>query len=292
VAPAGVVQDVVDVDLSGKAFNAMQARMDKQSSIYQEHRKHAQRRDGEVYASMAAEVFDVAREVKIELPDGTRKTESIMETVLDTKTGEIIVIKDLSNTEFNVYSKITTSFSNQREQDMERIAELMAPLVPGDPMRETLMYEYLSLMNGSGFEDLREYAKNQQILSGIRKPDTPEEQQLLADSQNQQQEPSAEMVLAQAETMMGQAALQKEQRENIKMQLDYQINQQKNQISGFDSQTKRMDTQIDAQEAGAKINKTETEALGQKLDNQAKVIQLRQPAVMSDEDILQEILQG
>jgi hypothetical protein len=76
------------------------------------------------------------------------------------------------------------------------------------------------------------------------------------------------------------------------MQLKYQIDQQKNQISGFDSQTKRMDTQIDAQEAGAKINKTETEALGQKLDNQAKVIQLRQPAVMSDEDILQEILQG
>ena len=292
VANPGIPQDIADPDLSGKAVLALQARMDKQSTVYQEHRKHAQRRDGEVYASIATEIYDVPREVKVENADGTRKTEQIMQRVIDFETGEFKYIKDLNNAEFNVYSSISTSYSSQKEQTLDRLGQMIAPLPPGDPMREILMLKYLKLMDGVDFEDVREYAQNKLILLGIKKPETPEEIAMVEAESQKGQEPSAEMVLAQAEGMKGQAMLQREQRENIAMQLKYQIDQQKNQIAGFGEQTDRIEVQVKAQEAGAKINKTEVEALGKKLDNQAKIIQLRQPQVMSDEEILGEILNG
>lgn len=291
VANPGIPQDIADPDLSGKAVLALQARMDKQSSVYQEHRKHAQRRDGEIYASMAAEVYDVPRDVKIELPDGTRKSEKIMETIL-TNDGEIVTIKDLNNAEFNVYSKITTSYDSQKEQTLDRLDTMMVGIAPGDPLREILMLKSMELMDGVNFDDVRDYSKNKLLLMGIRKPQTPEEEQTLAQANQQQDEPSAEMVLAMAEDKKGTAALMKEQREGQKMQLTYQTDEKKLQISGFEAQTKRMDTQIDAQEAGAKINQTQIESLGKKLDNQAKIIELRQPVNMSAEEIMQELLEG
>lgn len=291
VANPGIPQDIADPDLSGKAVLALQARMDKQSSVYQEHRKHAQRRDGEIYASMASEVYDVPREVKTEMPDGTRKTENIMETVL-TNDGEIVTIKDLNNAEFNVYSKITTSYDSQKEQTLDRLDTMMAGIAPGDPLREILMLKSMVLMDGVNFDDVRDYSNNKLLLMGIRKPTTPEEEQILAQANAQQEEPSAEMLLAMGENKKGDAAIMREQRENQKMQLTYQNDEKKLQIAGFGEQTDRMAIQIKAQEAGAKINKTQIEALGTKLDNQAKIIELRQPENMSVEEMMQELLEG
>lgn len=291
VANPGIPQDIADPDLSGKAVLALQARMDKQSSVYQEHRKHAQRRDGEVYASMASEIYDVPRDVKVEMPDGTRKTEKIMETVL-TAEGEIVTIKDLNNTEFNVYSEITTTYSSQKEQTLDRLEKMISGLPPGEPMREILLLKFMKLMNGVDFEDVREYANNKLILMGIRKPETPEEEAMLQQMQNQENEPSAEMTLALAEQMKGQAMLQREERENRKVQLDFQTDEKEIQIDAFEAQTGRMGMQIKAKEAGAKISKSDIEALGTKLDNQAKVIELRQPDNMSEEEIIEELMSG
>lgn len=73
VANSGNTQDIADPDLSGKAVLALQARLDMQSMVFQEHMKHAKRRDGEVWASMASEIYDTPRKVKIVMPDGNTK---------------------------------------------------------------------------------------------------------------------------------------------------------------------------------------------------------------------------
>jgi hypothetical protein len=292
VANPGVPQDVADVDLSGKAVNALQARLDKQSSVYQEHRKHARRRDGDVYASMSAEVHDVPREVRVQLPDGTVKTEKIMESVIDQQTGDIVVIKDLRNAEFMVYSTISSSYSSQKEQTLEKLGLMITATTPGDPMRDILMLKSLKLMDGVDFDDVRDYANNRLLLMGIRKPETPEEEELLQQHQQQGEEPSADMVLALAEDKKGQAAMMREQREAMKLQIDAQLKTSANQIDAYEAQIKDFEAQIKAQEVGAKIDKTQAEALGTKIDNQAKVVQLRIPQNMTDDEIIEELAYG
>lgn len=292
VANPGIPQDIADPDLSGKAVLALQARLDMQSMVYQEHRKHAQRRDGEVYASIAAEIYDVPREIKVVLPDGTVKSEKTLETVFDKESGEIVTLKDLSNAEFNVYSKISSTYSSQKEQTLERIGTMMAGLDPGDPMRNILMLKSFVLMDGVDFDDIKDYSKKQLLIMGIRDPETPEEEALMQQMANQPEKPSAEMVLALAEDKKGQAALLKEQREGIDMQLKAQNEEMKRQIDTFKAQTDRLEAQVDAKEAGASINYKRVDTFGKQLENQEKIIQLRQPQNMADEDIIAELMSG
>ena len=290
VANPGIPQDIADPDLSGKAVLALQARMDKQSLVYQTHRKFARRRDGEVYASMAAEVYDVPREVKTTLPDGTVKTEKIMETVVDKNTGEIVTLKDLNNAEFNVYSEISSSYSSQKDQTIERIDTSIEQLPPGDPMREILLLKKFRLMDGVDFDDVRDYANKKLLILGVRKPESEEDQQILQQEAQKGQQPSAEMVLAMAEDKKGQAALLSEKRAVVQMELDARDKATKAQIEGFKAETGRMDVQIKAQEAGASIDKDKADALNKNIDAQSKLIQMRHPSSLSDDELVSEML--
>ena len=292
VANPGIPQDVADPDTSGKAILAMQNRLDMQSMIYQEHYKHAKRRDGVVWASMASEIYDVPRRVKLELPDGTRKDTQIMESVVDKETGDIVMLNDMRNVEFDVFSKISTSYSSQKEQTIEKLSTIMVGLDPQDPMKKIVMLKILKLMDGVDFDDIREYANKQLLFMGIREPETDEEKQMLEQQQSQAKEPDAAMVLAKAEELKGQADMLREKREGIDMQLKAQNEELKRKIEVFKAQTDRMGTQIDAQEAGANINMKRIETFGKHIDNQTKIIQLEDFQKMNDDELMQSILGG
>jgi len=122
------------------------------------------------------------------------------------------------------------------------------------------------------------------VLSGIKKPETDEEKELLAQAQAQPPEPDAAMVLAKAEELKGKADIMKVQKEGIQMQLTDENDKAGHQIDVFRAQTERMKVQVAAHEAGAKITKTQVETVGEQLENTAKVIQLQQPVSLEDMD--------
>jgi hypothetical protein len=292
VANPGIPQDIADPDLSGKAVLALQNRLDMQSMVYQEHYKHGKRRDADIYASMAAEIYDVPRRVKATLPDGTVKDMQVMDTVYDEEKDELVTIHDLYNAEFEIYSKISASYSSQKEQTIDRLGEMRVSVAQTDPATaKILMLKELELMDGVNFDDIREYANNQLVLMGIKQPDTPEEEQLLADAQQQGSEPDAAMVLAMAEDKKGQAQLLEQQRKGIDMQLQAQNEEMKRQIDAFEAQTQRMGVQVDAEEAGAKIDNTRVDTFGKQIDNAGKVVQL-QLKEMSDDQLFDQIMAG
>jgi hypothetical protein len=277
VANPGLPQDIADPDLSGKAVLALQARLDMQSMIYQEHYKHAKRRDGEIYASMAPEIYDTPRKEKLELVDGSRKDVKTMKAVLDEETQEIVYLNDLRNAEFEVYSKITASYSSQKEQTIDRLENMIMNMAPEDPMRKALQLKQLVLMDGTEFDDIRDYANMQLVLSGIKPPETPEQEEQLKIAQSQPKEPDAAMVLAKAEELKGKADIMEEKREGIEMQLTNENTKTAHKIDMFKAQTDRMKLHIEAQKVGADINKISVETFGKQLDNEEKIVGLRNP---------------
>ena len=160
-----------------------------------------------------------------------------------------------------------------------------------DPIRKALQLKQLILMDGVDFDDIRKYANKQLVMSGVKAPETDEEKEMLQQAQ-QQQQPDPAMVLAQAEMLKGRADMLREQREGIKMQLEYQNDQAKTQIDAFEAQTKRMDTEIDAHEAGAKINETNIESFGKQLDNAAKIVELSDFRNMNNNELLDILRTG
>jgi len=63
----------------------------------------------------------------------------------------------------------------------------------------------------------------------------------------------------------------------MKVQGNFQNEQMKRAVDEFKAATERMNTQIDAQEAGATINYKRVDTMGKELDNVAKVKELQAP---------------
>lgn len=291
VANPGVPQDIADPMLSGKAVGMLQRRIDQQSVVYQQHFRHAKRRDAEIYISMASDVYDVPRKTMVTLPDGTQKEAQIMETIIDAETGDVVTLNDLSNAEFDVRAKIGPSYTSQKEQTIDRLGIVLQGMAPNDPNRMLLQLKMLELMDGVDFDDIRDYSRKQLILRGVKKPDTPEEEQMLAQAQQAGSEPSAEDKLAEGEFLKGRAAIMKEQRETMKMQLEYKDKGVKNQIDGFNAETKRMDTMVDAQEANANIRNKDVDTFSKSVETQIKLNEATIKG-MSNDDLFEELMRG
>lgn len=269
VANPGLPQNIADPDLSGKAVMALQSRMDQQSYIYQHNFKHAKKRDAEIYASIASEIIDTPRILTMQTPDGQTRQVEIMQSITDKDTGEQKVINDITTLEFDVYAEIGKSYETQKQQTIETLLTMMGGLSEQDPLRNILLMKTIELVPGVRFDDVRDYAHKQLIILGIKEPETEEDEMVLAQSQ-QQQAPSADMILAQAEQLKGQAAQMREQTNQFKAQNDAQNDNAKTQIDQFNAQTTRMNTQIDAEKAGAEIDYKRADAMGKKIDNIAK----------------------
>jgi polyhydroxyalkanoate synthesis regulator phasin len=270
VANPGIPQDIADPDLSGKAVIALQNRMDKQSYIFQHNLKFAKRRDGEVYASMAVEIMDSPRKLTVAKPDGTTMQVETMTHVIDAETGEVKVLNDLTNMEFDVYSDIGPSYDSQKEQTIDRLAAMAESVALTDPtLHKALILKILELTDGVNTDDIREYARKQLVLTGFKEPETDEEKQMLAEAQ-QTQQPDAAMVLAMAEDKKGQAQQMEAQTKQMVAAGNIQNEQAKRIIDQFGAQSDRMGVQVDAAEAGANIDFKRIDAMGKQLDNVQK----------------------
>lgn len=256
VAGASLPADITDVDLSGKALNALNKRMDMQSFTYQDNHKFANRRDGEVYASMIRDIKDTEEEVMLVKIDGTKSKETINKPVteFDQSNGVVHRVEnDMRDMVFDVYADIGPSYESVKAQNKEEVKELINGAVPGSPEYTMLLNQYFTMTDGVAFEDLRDYGRNQLILSGVKKPETDEEKAMLEQAQAQQSQQEDPMMM-----------LERMKEENIAM--SHQNKQTEHQIKiaqlQQDGQNKDKKLQSDLLVAAEKSKQGQ-----QKLDN-------------------------
>ena len=281
VANPGLPQDIADPDLSGKAVIALQNRMDQQSYIYQHNAKFAKRRDAEIYAGMAVVVMDTPRAVTIQTADGQTKQVQIMQSITDKETGKPVAINDLTNMEFDVYAEIGPSYATQKEQTLEQIAVMKEGILPQDPLFSILTMKQAELMPGVQMDDIRDYARKDLIMKGVKAPETEEEMQMLAQAQKSQGQPDPAkqiaMLTEQTKNIMAQSSMVKAQNEQANTQIkgfqaqaDVANDQAKTEIDMFRAQTDRAAVQVDAQEAGANIEYKRMDTMNKAVDAQLK----------------------
>ncbi len=223
VAGAGLPADITDVDLSGKAVNALNKRLDMQSYTYQDNSKFAMRREGEIYASMARDVYDTDQTVILVKEDGTKVDETINQESMNFDTMQREIKNDMQRMIFDVYANIGPSFESVKEQNREELKELLTSGTLEPEAHTMLMNEYLTMIDGSGFKDIRKWARNKLIMMGVKPPETDEEKEMLAKSQ-QEEKPTIEQ---QTENMNAQANMidaQAKMKEQENRQMDIQTN--------------------------------------------------------------------
>ncbi len=253
-------------------IRATQSAQNLETFLFQNNFQLAMKQAGRIYASMAAELYDVPRPAVVTQPDGTESEVMVMEAVFDEETGEEVVINDITKGAFEVYADVGPSFQTQREEAKVQMQELYTAL-QGTPEGQMALFTYFTLQTGPETKHLREYGRKQLILSGIMEPETEEEEQMVAQAQQQQQQPDANMVLAMAEQMKAQADMEG-------VQADAQDDQAQRQIDAFKAETQRLEAMAKARKAGVETSKIATEMKGTELDNLQKLQQAMMPASM------------
>lgn len=264
-------QNIADPDLSGKAVNALQKQIDLQTYVYQHNMKFAKRKDALIFASMASEVMDVPQKISVRKPDGQTETVELLRTTFDESTGEVKTINDVTNIEFDVYTDIAPSYETQKEQTLERLTAMYQSMSETDPARQFLMLKILQLSNGTELDDLRDWARKQAILNGFSEPETDEEKEMLA-AQQQNQEPDANTLLAQAEMRKAEADVAEVQRKGQKDAIDAQVAAGKIRLEEKKLNIDEANAQIDAAQAGVNIQKTLAETQSINIESQAKFL--------------------
>lgn len=232
-------------------INATQNAQNMETFLFQNSFQLAMKQAGRVYASMAAELYDVPRTAVVTQPDGTESEVQIMEAVFDEETGEEVVLNDITQGAFEVYADVGPSFKTQRDEARQEMRDLYQAL-QGTPEGQIALLTYFTLQVGPETAHLREYGRKQLILQGIIEPETEEEEQMLEAANQQSQQPDADMVYAMAEQQKAQNQAQKDQMEHM-------IKQMQLQVEAYKAETGRTEAIADLEETMAKIQKIQAE---------------------------------
>jgi hypothetical protein len=193
-------------NISGKAVEMIQQRLDMQTFIYMSNFAKAMKRCGEVWLSMAKDVYiEEGRTMKVITEDESTDTVKLMTPTIDQETGEVRMANDLSAAKFDVNVEVGPSSSSKRAATVRALTGMMQ--ITQDP--ETLqVLGAMSMMNmeGEGIGEVRDFFRQRLIKMGVVKPTEKEMEALMAEAQNQKEDPNSIFLQAAAEEAVAKAA--------------------------------------------------------------------------------------
>jgi hypothetical protein len=192
-------------NISGKAVELIQTRLDMQTFIYMSNMAKAVRRCGEIWLSMAKDIY-VEEKRKMKTVGSMEEVGSIelMKPQIDEETGELIYENNLADAIFDVAVDVGPSFSSRRDATVRALTGMMQ--VTTDPTTQQVL-QAMAIMNmeGEGISDIKEYFRKQLVQLGVVKPTEEEQQQMMEAQANVQQDAQTTYLLAEAAKSQAQA---------------------------------------------------------------------------------------
>ncbi|MDW2635893.1 portal protein [Citrobacter portucalensis] len=209
--PSNVAQETV---------NNLMNRADMASFIYLDNMAKSLKRAGEVWLSMAREVYGSDREVRVVNEDGTDDIALMNAQVVDRQTGNVVALNDLSTGRYDVTVDVGPSYTARRDATVSVLTNVLGTMLPNDPMRPVIQGIILDNTDGEGLDDFKEFNRKQLLISGAVKPRNEEEAKMVAQAQQaQQQQPSPDMVSAMAQDKLANAELMKAENQRADIQV-------------------------------------------------------------------------
>jgi hypothetical protein len=194
-------------NISGKAIEMIQTRLDMQTFIYMSNFAKGMKRAGEIWLSMAKDIYvEEGRKMKVIGQTEDVNTVELMRPTVS-ETGEVIMENDLSRAKFDVNVDVGPSSSSKRAATVRALTGMMA--ITDDPQTKQVL-QAMAMMNmeGEGIGEVRDFFRKQLLRLGVVKPTEQEAQMLMQEQQmqGQQQDPNAIFLQAAAEEATAKAA--------------------------------------------------------------------------------------
>ena len=177
--------------VSGKAVELITNRLDMQTFIYISNAAKSRQRGGEIWISMASDIFvELGRKMKSRSPEGETSEIELMRPVQDPDSGETKYENDFRRAKIEVSVDVGPSFSSKRAATVTALTGVMG--VTKDP-ETTQILGYMSMMNmeGENLSDVRAFYRKKLVRMGVLKPTEKELKELQVEQQNTPPDPNA-----------------------------------------------------------------------------------------------------
>lgn len=240
-------------NVSGEAMDIAASRVDAKSYIYMDNFKQTIQRFGEVYYSMAKEVYvEEGRKVQTMDEEGATATATLSELSTNPTTQVTAKRNDLSVGKFNVIADVTEATATRRDKTVRTMMTLSTAAVACQDVAtaQAALYVAIDNMDGEGLDNFQEFIHKKSVSIGLDEP-TPEEAQAAA-QQEQQPDPQALALLGQAKALNAQAG---------KLDADTKLSEAKVVQTLADATLKRAQTEKTGAEADQTANHPQTPEL-------------------------------
>ena len=202
--PAGA--DKMVSNISGKAVEMIQARVDGQAFIYMSNFAKGMKRCGEIWLSMAKDIYtEDKRKMKTIAPTGEAGMVELMKPAIDQETGAVVMENDLTSATFDVIADVGPSSSSKRQATVRALTGMLQ--ITQDPeTAQVLTAMAMMNMEGEGVSDANAYFRKKLLRMGVVKPTDMEAEELMAEMQGKPQDPNAMYLQAAAENETAKAA--------------------------------------------------------------------------------------
>lgn len=185
-------------NISGKAVELIQNKLDMQTFIYMSNMSKAIKRSGEIWLSMARDVLvDEGRKMKGVGLQGEIEPIELLRPVQG-ESGETEFENDLTEADFEVSVDVGPSSASKRQSTVRSLTGMMA--ITQDP--ETLqVLGAMAMMNmeGEGISEVRDYYRQKLIRMGVVKPTAEEADALAQEAANAQPDANTQFLMASAD---------------------------------------------------------------------------------------------
>ena len=208
----------VPKNISTDTFNTFANRVDMQTFIYLSNMAKAVKRCGEIWLSMAKDIFvEEGRTLMALGSSGEVSKVELMKPMIDDKTGSMIHKNDLSEARLKVVVEVGPSSSTKRAATVRALIG-MAELTDDQETKQVLGSMAMMNMEGEGVADVRRYFRRKLIRMEVLTPNEQEQLELKQELANQQPSPQDQYFEAAAEQARALGA--KAQADTIKSQAD------------------------------------------------------------------------
>lgn len=204
------VGDEMSSNMSGKAVELIQTRLDMQTFIYMSNFAKGMKRGGQIWLSMAQDLYvEENRMMKTVDDNDSASTVELMKPMIDDK-GNVFHENDLSKAKFDVNVDVGPLSSSSRAATVRAVTGMMG--LTQDPADQSVM-SAIAMMNmeGEGISDVREYYRKKLVGLEVLEPNEEDQERMQAQQEAaaQQTDPNAEFLKAAAIKETADAELKK-----------------------------------------------------------------------------------
>ena len=244
--------DKIVSNISGDAVEMVQQRLEMQAFLYMSNYAKAVQRCGEIWLSMARDVYvEPKRKMKGVDEVGRASTIELMQPAMD-ENGALTHRNDVTQATLDVVTSVGPSFATQKAATRRTLLSMMQ--FAQDPqIQKMLLAALMQNIEGDGVKDVAKFMRREMVAAGVMEPTQEEAQALAQAAQNQQPDPNVLYIQAVSEKERAQA--QKAQADSVNALADAQLKRAKVQETlakmSLDDRRIVLDTMMAMNEMGA-----------------------------------------